>query len=513
MIRRLLPFLAILYSVLMLYGCSEHEYNEECKTSGTSLIVTFQSANARLETRGIEDLNDDGTVSELESVIDGRRMYRLAVFLVRDAKVVASAVLEDGDARLSNSNTEATVSFDNLDYSRPYQLYAVANYGKYGTETVGHLSEITNVTNSIQIASSTTSALCPKTTPYPLTLKKEITLQPGTNFVSGELQRTYARIRLNIRNQSSKTLQVADLSFANRFTQSTADLFTPGGAANATPVVTSADALIPFVPNMEIVGMGNDGKVTEKTIFDSYILESNGGTYEYSLKIKYDGGNVETLYEVNTANAITKYSQIEDGGMYVLYCTAANKYLYSNGTANVKASSSYLNSDGTLNHNYVWKFTKAGNSNVRIESMGATGYYMNASGITNKTIPLTNNNNQETRFTLSQHTYGDLLMKSYSKNYYVSVSSNDAVGASAGNYRRFYLYKVEGGSNSMSQMHQATIPIKTIDKQSGETSPIEKIGRNDFLDILVNVTYNEKEGKIEFGVADWDEIEGDVTFD
>jgi hypothetical protein len=145
---------AVFSASVVIDGEYDYEYNEEGLMSGTSLTILFKSADVRMDTRGLEDLDDNGTVSELEEVIDGRRIYRLAVFLVRDGAEVESVVLEDGDARMANGNTEATVSFDNLDYSKPYQLYAVANYGDYGTQASGHLSSVTDVTGSMQVASS-----------------------------------------------------------------------------------------------------------------------------------------------------------------------------------------------------------------------------------------------------------------------------------------------------------------------------------------------------------------------
>ena len=61
--------------------------------------------------------------------------------------------------------------------------------------------------------------------------------------------------------------------------------------------------------------------------------------------------------------------------------------------------------------------------------------------------------------------------------------------------------------------YEETIPIRIIDKNTGEASPLTAIKRNDFINILVNVTYNEKKGTIEFEVSDWDKVNGDVTFD
>ena len=513
MIRRLLPFLAILYSVLMLCGCSEHEYNEEGLMSGTSLTISFKSADVRMETRGIEDLDDNGTVSELEEVIDGRRIYRLAVFLVRDGAVVESVVLEDGDARMANGNTEATVSFDNLDYSKPYQLYAVANYGDYGTQASGHLSSVTDVTGSMQVASSASSALCPKATPYPLTLKKEIALQPGMNTVSGELVRTYARVRINIRNQSKADLQVTKLSFADRFTQSTAPLFGEGGTANATPSVTSGDAVTPFVKDMIIPGIGEGNSVTESTIFDAYMLESNGGRYQYTLGVKYGGGVSETVYTVD-GNYITNPNSVVDGGLYVVYNSNAKKYLYDNGSNNLSSTDSYM-TNGELNHNCVWRFIKVSDNDYRIESMGRSGYYIRSSAVKNNAVPMTSTAGANDYFTLSQsgsYSYY-MYMRSTSSNYYLAVNNNGPVGASSGNSRRFRLYRVNATTVNSDVAHEAAIPITTIDKETGENVPMQKLSRNDFVNILVNVSYNDKSGEIEFEVSDWNEVEGDVTFD
>ena len=495
----------MLYSALILGGCSNVE-DKHCDIFGTSLEIKISSIDGMLETNAADD-----TQTDLEEIIDGRRMYRLAVYLVSDNTVIASTVLENGDPRFRNGNNEAVVSFDNLDYSKQYILYAVANYGDYNSETQGHLRSLDNILANLRVNSSSTSYLCPITTPYPLSLKQVVTLQPGTNTISGELVRTFARLRINLRNQSSKNLKLSNLKFADKFTQSSADLFTPGGTANVSPVATSSDALVPFENNMLIDGMSSSGNVVETTIFDSYMLESNGGKYEFSMKLQYEG-NTEITYEVNTT-PIYNPSEIVDGGLYIIYCPNSKKYLYANGTSNVKAGNSYLSS-GELNHNYVWRFTRVSGNNYRIESMGISGYYINAPGIKNNNVPLTSNVNNNNYFNISEYSYYNaLLLKANSTKYYLSVSSNNAVGASSGSNRRMQLLRVETNLEAGSLTHEATIPIKIIDKITGEALPIEKISRNDFLNILLNVTYNEKKGQIEFGVSDWDNLGGDITFD
>lgn len=508
--QTLLKYLITLCSTLILCGCSGANDNDR-DVLGATLEFKIASSGAMIESRAAVCAEGSGVETELEEIIDGRRMYRLAVYILRDGNVVASTVLENGDTRFRNGNKEAMVRFENLDYSKPYQLYAVANYGDYDAETHGHLQSLDGNIEGRQINSSVISKLCPIKTPYPLSLKKEISLQPGVNTMSGELVRTYARIRINLRNQSEKNLQLSNLRFADRFTQLTADLFTPGGTADVTPTATSADALVPFEENMQIAGISATGGAVELTIFDAYMLESNGGQYEFSLRLQYDG-NAETTYNVNTT-AIYNPSLIEDGGLYIIYCPNSRKYLYADGTSNVKAGNSYLSS-GELNHNYVWRFNRVSNNNFRVESMGVSGYYINAPGIRNNNVPLISSVSDNNYFNISEYNYYNaLLMKANSTNYYLSVSGNNAVGASSGSNRRMQLFRVEASSAAGSMSHEATIPIKTIDKVTGEAVAIEKISRNDFLNILLNVTYNEKKGQIEFGVSDWDEVNGDITFD
>ena len=501
--------LYVLCGMLLVGGCTELA-PETGMGQGTSLTLMLRNGEARLETRGVQDLDDDGQVSPLEEVVDGRRMYRLAVYLVSDGTVVASEVLEDNDPRFGAGNAEATVSFGNLDYSKPYLLYAVANYGEYDSQTSGHLSAITDVTGNMQVTSSATSALCPKATPYPLTLKKEIALQPGANIVSGELVRTYARVRINIRNQSKADLQITKLSFADRFTQRTAPLFAEGGTANATPSVTSGDAVTPFVKDMIIPGIGEGNSVTESTIFDAYMLESNGGQYQYTLGLKYDGGVSETVYEMES-NYISNPSSVVDGGLYVIYNTNARKYLYDNGSNNLSSTSSQT-TGGELNHNCVWRFIRTSGNNYRIESMGRSGYYIRSSAVKNNAVPMTSTAGNNDYFTLSQSS-SYMYMKSTSSNYYLAVNNNGPVGASTGNSRRFRLYRVNATTVNSDVTQEATIPITTIDKETGESVPMQKLSRNDFVNILVNVSYNDKSGDVEFEVSDWNEVEGDVTFD
>jgi hypothetical protein len=308
-------------------------------------------------------------------------------------------------------------------------------------------------------------------------------------------------------------LYITNLSFPQKFTQKSADLFSEGGTASVAPVVTSEDAVTPFVPGMMIPKLSNAGNVSEKTIFDTYLLESNGGTYNYTLGIKYQGEETEEVYTVKNT-AITKISDIKDGGMYIMYNTAG-RFLYDNGDK-VRGGSSYGTGQNP-NPDYIWKFTKTANNRYTIKSMGSTGYYMQSSKVSSSKVPLTVNAGSNDYFTLSNSNSGNRIYfqsttSSGRNKYYLSFNGSTVCG-STNSRRDFYLYEVvkEGGVASIS--HQETIPIRIVDKTTGEASQITSVKRNDFIDILVNVTYNEKTGNVEFEVSDWDEVNGEVTFD
>lgn len=503
----ILQTLLLLYCITLLVSCRKNHYAQDESTA--SLHLTVRSSGTGLKTRGIEDLDDDGNVSEEEIYADGRKIYRLALFLFNGNRVVSSEILESDDPRFSDNNSEATISFTNLDYSESYTIYAVANYGNYGTME-GNLADVNedNVTSGLKVT-ATSDNICNRQTPYPLSFTKEINLTPGANVISGELLRTFARLRINVRNQSSHNdLQITGLDFPANFTQKSADLFTQGGNADVSPAVSSSNAITPFVENMMIAKMDDSNKVSESTIFDTYMLESTGGNYSYTLSLKYEGGT-EEAYTVNNT-AIRNSNNIEDGAMYIIYSSNAGRYLYA-GNGYVMAGNSYL-TDGELNHNYVWKFNRTGTNQYTVESMGTTGYFMQSSQASTSRVPLTVNPSSSDYFTASTSS-NNIRLRTTKNNYYLAVNGSTVLGYGSGNRRNFYLYKVEKSQISTDITHTETIPISIVDKISGEANPITAIHRNDFIDILVNVTYNEKTGDVEFEVSDWERVDGDVTFD
>lgn len=476
--------------VLVLVACGKGEWvdNASVNERNASLRLTFKPTETKLSTRGVEDLDDDGEVTLIERFLDGREMFRLGVFLANsEGDVVASTVLEMDDARFNNGNTEAEVEFNNLGYNETYTLYAVANYGNYGDELVGFISDITadNVTNPLQVQASTDN-LCNRSLVYPLSLKAEIPLNQGENTFLGNLKRAFARLRIGVSNGTSKKLTVVNLDFPDDFVQSSADLFTEGGTADVKPIVTSSHAITPFQTNTVVPKEGTT------TIFDSYLLESNSGTYNYTLelmlgedagyeiKTKDNQGNIEQIKDRNNVNGNGK------GPYYVIRNVLSGKYLYANSATNkVELGDSY-GEDEAIDANYVWKLTKIEDRgdifDFYIESMGTPGSFLKA-GNSQESLSLTTNNDY-----IRIDTHADRLIFNKGNNY-IAVNNNTAywhygkLGDNQ-NIQQFIFYEVrplhhqqDGAGDSGSVSLLKTIPID-----------IDAIHRNDFINILVNVS-------------------------
>ena len=271
--------------------------------------------------------------------------------------------------------------------------------------------------------------------------------------------------------------------------------------------------------------------VNEATIFDSYLLESSGGNYNYTLGLKYtdaSGGEGSGDSYVMTGVTAKTPAEIENGSLYVIYNVYEKKYLYADVNSIVGASSSYELPNREIDPRYVWRFDRTlTNFNFTIESMGASGYFMQSTQVSGTAVPLTKSpatmdyfyattaatgSNNNLRFQSSS------LGTGQSYNYYLSVNANSQVVGHSSNanqiQRNFHLYKVEKQQTFANDItHEATIPINIIDKTTGIASPLTAISRNDFIEILVSVNYNEKTGDINFEVSNWAEVNGDVAFD
>lgn len=533
--------------------------------------------------------DDISSWTDWEKVVDGRMMYRLTVFLIeKDTDyLVAYRDIYDGSADLTASSkgpngwydgssvnvslktsTQAQISFlydhplhkanDGSSFERlqrgEYKLLAVANYsaydtypglggGDFNTYVNGIISEFkynqengtekafasyanySNLVNYV-LTSSSFSFICPAM-PQPLTLVKEIELSPGMNTVSGELLRTFSRIRLTVENLSNVDLTVSSLSFSKNTTKDKTYLFslpeTPdrvyevGTATADAPVVSSSDAIVPFT-GLTVIDDLASGKNTQ-TLFDAYVLESRdlSNNYTYTLDLEYKGEASIPQYE-KTSKAISTVAELAADGNY-LFQNQKNQYRFLiAGTPYLQTIDVELNDLPTpLDESMVMKLIRVGSDQYYIQTQYAgTTYYLGTPG-RNTNIPMIPNQSSATVFTAGTAN-GNLTFLSNTTNSsgydYINVHGGDqdkvmGWGQNDGG-SQFKLYEVKQVMKA--PKYSDPIVLSTIDPVTSVVSPVNTIKRNDFINVLVSVSYNKDFGEFEFEVKPWNEVSGSIEF-
>ena len=552
--------------------------------------------------------DDISSWTDWEKVVDGRMMYRLTVFLIEkdtdylvayrdiyvgspDLKDAASSEGPNGwydgssvDVSL-NTSTQAQISFlydhplhtatDGTSFERlqrgTYKLLAVANYSAYDTypglgggdfntyvdeiiaefitaQNRGTKKKFTDYTQCSSLVdyvlTSSSSFICPAM-PQPLTLAKEIELSPGMNTVSGELLRTFARIRLSVENLSNVDLTLHSLSFSTKTTKNQTYLFslpeTPdrvysiGTATAGAPVVSSSDAIVPFT-GLTVIDDLASGNNT-KTLFDAYILESRGATgdYTYTLDLEYVGEASIPQYE-KTFTAISTVKGLADGGFYLFQNQKNQKRFLIADTPELQTIDVELaDLPAVLDESMVMKLIavdldKDGNQDTETinrkgypkyiiqTQYGGTTYYLGTPGRSTN-IPMIPNQSSATVFTARDDRGDNLTFWSNTNNEngvrdFINVYGGEQDKVRGWNDNddgsQFKLYRV----NQVMKDPEYSDPIvlSTIDPVTSVVSPVNTIKRNDFINVLISVSYNKDLGDFEFEVKPWGEVSGSIEF-
>lgn len=402
-----------------------------------------------------------------------------------------------------------------------------------------HYSSLVNY-----VLTSSSSFICPAM-PQPLTLVKEIELSPGMNTVSGELLRTFSRIRLTVENLSNVDLTVSSLSFSKNTTKDKTYLFslpeTPdrvyevGTATADAPVVSSSDAIVPFT-GLTVIDDLASGNNT-KTLFDAYILESRdlSNSYTYTLDLEYVGEASIPQYE-KRSKAISTVAELAVDGNYLFqnqnnqkrFLIASSDYLQTIDVkladlpavldASMVMSLIAVDSDGNGVQDTETIGSKDYPKYIIQTQYGGTTYYLgNPSRDTNiKMIPA---RSSAIVFTARDDRGGNLTFWSNTTNTsgyrdYINVYGgqqdqvrgwNDNDGGS-----QFKLYEVKQVMKA--PKYSDPIVLSTIDPVTSVVSPVNTIKRNDFINVLVSVSYNKDFGEFEFEVKPWNEVSGSIEF-
>ena len=521
------PIAVIGLLLLLLTGCEQYGNVE----LGDSVELTYRIATSPLPTRSsVSDYpNTPSQWSQAERAADGRYFYALSVYILNDNKQIVAA---QENIPVDNEATEAVVTFDkSYNLKRGiYTIMAVANHTSHNIDNTTYSSGLNGTWQSADyqslinnvINAHSSHNLSPRSVMQPLSMMKTVELHAGNNLLSGELVRTFARLRIEVKNNSgTQPLNIGSLTFSDNFTQKQAYVFDDGSdrkyfGAKGAPQSTSELAIQPFTNDAKIIEAR-----TSKVVFDSYLLESKldeGDFYKYTLDLSYEGTLATYSFEPNwTAINQVNNMNVGEESYFLLYNSNRKRYLSADndkvGTATLSTSSSTVATD------HVWQLVPTGQSNKYYILNVESGLYMQAP--TNSSIPLGAN---PVAFTFAsktsgRNTYITMMGSNNSCAYVGNSNASYAVTGYSSNSNSgvyFTLYKVNKTATSTESnfiSYNTPIILTTIDPVTQQSSPTRAIKRNDFINVLVTVSYNSAAGKFDFHVEDWNEGGGSVEFD
>ena len=487
----------------LLVGLASCQQHETVELTEEPVSLTFKLDLVDKDSRGLAD---------------GDYLDVVSVYLVDANKTI---VASQENIEVLDEATELEVKFERSDNLKRgiHTLMAVANHetlSSFGSDSYNEL-----MANEVH-ATRNTGNVSPKDIVQPLSLMKEIELHAGHNEVEGELQRTFARLRIEVRNNSgSMPLKINSLTFSENFTQKQAYVFDDGtdrkySFETGAPVSTSEHAREPFVQQ-------TIEAQESSVVFDGYLLESKaaeGERYTYTLDFDYDDTpNITDQIFLNITGIENHYEDY----YFLIQNNRSSRFIKDSNTDNAKlvqgdASIDFLKTNVAQNasKDYLWKLEWVSEDTYRIKNV-ATGRYIGQPD--GGSVPMVGAPGNHTyRF----YNYRDNANDANSTGVQLGYGGNangrilndwEAKGEVIGGYNRndggnpFKFHLVE-----KSIKYDQPIVLTTINPITQQSSPVTAIKRNDFINVLITISYNPVAGTFEFVVEGWKSYTGNVEF-
>ena len=379
--------------------------------------------------------------------------------------------------------------------------------------------------------------------PMPLVMVQDLYLAPGLNSKILMLNRCYARVRMTVVNNSERELKINGLTFSDNFTKTKTFLFNdPNEDAReaadpsfikrvydldqieakdfatgktavrrGAPVATNSNLLCSFpASGCTVEGLaGNNSAV----VFDGYVLENryDDSNLQYTLNLEYEGLSGVT-YTASTSAAApgTGYYLIStannSSGYYLMWKNSLSGSLA--GTVQEHRGGNIASLGSNIPESLVWELTNKSDKNYYIGSAGDTKYYMaNPSTSAVKLVTIKNNT-----FKFSEKDGGYRIRSKGTNEFYLRNNGGTLLGAEdKDNATTFYLFPVTRKEGS--RVYSTPANLTRIDPETAVVSDVHTIARNDFINIVVTVSYNENSGKFMFEVKDWNgPVNGEIEY-
>lgn len=275
-------------------------------------------------------------------------------------------------------------------------------------------------------------------------------------------------------------------------------------------------------------------------VFDAYISPSRddkGEKYKYTIEVEYKGAS-----GYNSCHIDEKASAISAGdsfaGRYFLmkvYGTNSNNnnfWVYEAQNAHVRTESMSFDAlrqqiIDDKDYRFIWQIVRNGDKYYlrnpingdyicKFEDTKSVLVYVNNGYSYINILTASNDISSAEPFTVTTDKNNNTFLflgssNSQYMNHYGGSSTYMSYWTGTDGNSQFELYPVEFQNGTPCLRKE--VVLQTIDNETSAVSDVTEIRRNDFVRILVEVSYNPDKGNFEFEVQPWErEKGGDITF-
>lgn len=344
----------------------------------------------------------------------------------------------------------------------------------------------------------------------PLSVVKEIHVVPGKNMISASLVRICAKIHVTVRNSTlDKMIWIKDISLNDIRPDKTylfeQDSFFPGAVYEELEKMTTA---IGLEPN------------TEMTCPAVYLFETDKAP---GIKIRGGVFGSEQKEEPDvTTQTISSYSfeetseSLSTGNQY-LVMNKSMRYLLKGHQSGSVGIDFLASGDGPKNHllassdikDYIWQYEPY----YYLKNLGQNKYLRNSFGKLYLSTTIGT-------FTFSGDKTNGYTISSGSNYIWNNAGSLDFNNKGKSPQNQWYFYKVTSSTKeeevfagAEALINYSDDDLNHIDPDLGVAVPLQRIKRNESIDIRVNIFFNKNTGKLDFETETWKTVNNETTFD
>lgn len=489
-------FLLLIFFISLI-GCSKNPHATESGSGNIEISITLPSTKSARSGDEIKSLR-------IWLVDKNGKIVRV---ITSDAESPATGV----DGITMTGVGTASAQFVNVERAS-YTLYFVANSDALSSYLAGATIDDTFKKATIDYEYGING--------MPLSVVKEIHVVPGKNMISASLVRICAKIHVTVRNSTlDKMIWIKDISLNNirpdksyLFEQ---DSFFPGAVYEELEKIITP---IGLAPNEEMIYPAVYLFETDKAPG----IKIRGGVFDKDQK-EEPGVTTQTISSYSFEETSESLST---GNNQYLVMNKSMRYLLKGHPSGSVGIVFLASGDGPKNHllassdieDYLWTYEYQYmplqvTRYYDLKNIGQNKYLRNSSGKLNLGTSIDDfsfNGNKTDGYTISSGS-------NYIWNNAGSLNFN-ANGKSPQN--QWYFYQVTSVSTAEevfagaeALINYADDDLNHIDPDLGVAAPLQRIKRNESIDIRVNIFFNKNTGKLDFETETWKTVDNETTFD